>query len=591
MIRLIQIGYAAFWNNQLGEISDDTNYDGNEIFTIPTEKAINEAKLRRDEKRAREQRQYESDMAKIKARKKPIFSEGKTVESARLVPNEDSVIIWLDNCNGQEHDQPNADSGALRQVVKYKNKDTGNDNILKDKSTEATKVSEEISQEKETRNNMRLNINNWRDPIHNSTNLNEARFKLSSVKSCKTRIQQVDAGTIGLNSIGARYQTQLGGSTSQLIINHCASRNLTNGQRSRQMLRAHVGRNVDQRESGEGIRTRRVEDQQPQEFESTRSNNSSENIFGFLSQLIQQLPIGIRLLTGNTVTMFCLNNSKESITIAPLMRRQCNQEISLLEETQVALDLDHYRYISNTRDTTMHEILQYIHRQVCSQAKYVQSRMVQGSYLASLTNLSTTENYQEGQKREGLISSLDSARLAQSDVVHKAERDCNAEDMLRREYASLTNGSKTQKQRLGAAFRIDLPFCFENKDGEKLFRQLLQARRLNSNAVVRVISNWSSQRRIHISGLTLLAGYLKRIHKQPENLLDLEQAQIPIANYFEDAINQKCSDISVKNQRCALDVLFKFMGYSEQQIQFDIVKQLMRKFRMRLRKSNKEKQI
>ncbi|KAA6403793.1 MAG: hypothetical protein EZS28_000686 [Streblomastix strix] len=51
MMRLIQIGYAAFWNNQLGEISDDTNDDGDDIFTIPTEQAIKEAKQKRDEKR------------------------------------------------------------------------------------------------------------------------------------------------------------------------------------------------------------------------------------------------------------------------------------------------------------------------------------------------------------------------------------------------------------------------------------------------------------------------------------------------------------------------------------------------------------
>ncbi|KAA6353808.1 MAG: hypothetical protein EZS28_050665 [Streblomastix strix] len=83
-MKLIDIGYAAFWNSQLGEILDDTNDDGDGIFTIPTEQAIKEAKQRRDEKRSKEQRSYESDMAKIKARKRPTFSEGKTVESARL---------------------------------------------------------------------------------------------------------------------------------------------------------------------------------------------------------------------------------------------------------------------------------------------------------------------------------------------------------------------------------------------------------------------------------------------------------------------------------------------------------------------------
>ncbi|KAA6362718.1 MAG: hypothetical protein EZS28_041755 [Streblomastix strix] len=162
-------------------------------------------------------------------------------------------------------------------------------------------------------------------------------------------------------------------------------------------------------------------------------------------------------------------------------------------------------------------------------------------------------------------------------MVYKIERDYKTEDMLRREHASLINGSETQKQRMGAAIWIDLPIFSRSIDGEKLFRQLLYARGLSSKAVDRVISNWSSQWRIHIAGLTLLVGYLRRIHQQPENLLNLEQPQIFMANYLEDAINQKCSDNSIKNQRCALAVLLKFMGYSEQQIHTDLVKQLMRK--------------
>ncbi|KAA6361891.1 MAG: hypothetical protein EZS28_042583, partial [Streblomastix strix] len=185
----------------------------------------------------------------------------------------------------------------------------------------------------------------------------------------------------------------------------------------------------------------------------------------------------------------------------------------------------------------------------------------------------------------------DSTRMAQSEVDHRAERDHKTEDIFRREYASLINGSETQKQRLGAATWIDLPFFSGSKDGEKLFRQQLQARGLSSNAVDRVISNWSIQWRTNISGLTLLVGNLKRIHQQPEYFLDLEELQIFMANYLEEAINQKCSDNSVKNQRCALAVLLKFMGYSEQQIHSDLVKQLMRKIRMRLRQTDKEKQI
>ncbi|KAA6359013.1 MAG: hypothetical protein EZS28_045460, partial [Streblomastix strix] len=215
------------------------------------------------------------------------------------------------------------------------------------------------------------------------------------------------------------------------------------------------------------------------------------------------------------------------------MRRLRNQERGSQKDAQGAWDLDFYRRICDTREPTMHEVLQYLESQ---------------------------------QSQEGMSfnSNLDSTRVAQLEVVHGAKRDRDTESMLRRD------GSK---------------------DGEKLFRQQLQARGLSSNAVDRVISNWSNQWRRHIAGLTLLAGYLKRIHQQPDYLLDLDQPQIFMANYLEDIISQKCSDNSVKNQRCALAVLLKFMGYSEQQIHSDLVKQLMRKIRMRLRQIDKEKQI
>ncbi|KAA6364160.1 MAG: hypothetical protein EZS28_040314 [Streblomastix strix] len=87
-MKLIQVGYSAFRNGEQGEIPDGRNDDGDDIFTIPTEQAIKEAKQRRDEKRAKEQRSQEQDMAKIKTRKNSTFNERKILGSVRLVPYE-----------------------------------------------------------------------------------------------------------------------------------------------------------------------------------------------------------------------------------------------------------------------------------------------------------------------------------------------------------------------------------------------------------------------------------------------------------------------------------------------------------------------
>ncbi|KAA6404390.1 MAG: hypothetical protein EZS28_000077 [Streblomastix strix] len=50
MMRLIQVGCVGFWNSDLGEIHDVTNEEGVTKFSVPTEQAIKEAKLRREEK-------------------------------------------------------------------------------------------------------------------------------------------------------------------------------------------------------------------------------------------------------------------------------------------------------------------------------------------------------------------------------------------------------------------------------------------------------------------------------------------------------------------------------------------------------------
>ncbi|KAA6389840.1 MAG: hypothetical protein EZS28_014631 [Streblomastix strix] len=56
MMKLIQVGYAAFWKSESGEISQDTNDDGDDTCIIPTEKAVKESKQKSIEKRAKEQR-------------------------------------------------------------------------------------------------------------------------------------------------------------------------------------------------------------------------------------------------------------------------------------------------------------------------------------------------------------------------------------------------------------------------------------------------------------------------------------------------------------------------------------------------------
>ncbi|KAA6383695.1 MAG: hypothetical protein EZS28_020780 [Streblomastix strix] len=117
----------------------------------------------------------------------------------------------------------------------------------------------------------------------------------------------------------------------------------------------------------------------------------------FRQELIYQQPIGIRLLTDNTVTMYCLNKGKGSITIAPLVDKVLKQQYNWTIESshipglsitmpdslsrlsrcgdyaikrevhqkdiQEVWDLDLYRRICDTREPTMHEVLQKVKKE------------------------------------------------------------------------------------------------------------------------------------------------------------------------------------------------------------------------------------
>ncbi|KAA6397162.1 MAG: hypothetical protein EZS28_007313 [Streblomastix strix] len=490
----------------------------------------------------------------------------QNIAARNIASNEEPTSVWLDDRNRQELNQHYADNRVLVLAVEHKNNDNINDNIPKQKNIEATKESDGSSQEKEAHKNKRLCIYNWRDQIHKSTNqtwsvLHKVSLKAAGQGSSQQRLEQVD-------STQQKRETR---------------RNMVDQQTCPQSTFAL------------------------QETQQVISNPDKSFVLWMGATLIkenQQKPIGKRLFADNTVTMYYLNKGKGSIIIAPLV----DKVIKLAEQYSWTIEANHFPGLSSTISdslsrlskcgdyTIMNEVLQMTLKElvILIPIDVIETRANrQCTRYCSISKdkFAVKRNGFKDQEGTGSNSNLDNTALAQSEVKLRAQRDCNSKDMFRREYESPTNLNRAWKQRRGSTTWINLPFFSGSKDGEMLFRQLLQARGLCSNAFKRVISNWSSQWRAHILGLTLLAGYLKKIYLQPENLLNLEQPQIFMVNYLEEAINQKCSDNSVKNRRCALAVLHKFMGYSEQQIHSDLVKQLMRKIRIRLGQTEKEKEI
>ncbi|KAA6362719.1 MAG: hypothetical protein EZS28_041756 [Streblomastix strix] len=163
-----------------------------------------------------------------------------------------------------------------------------------------------------------------------------------------------------------------------------------------------IGGNIDQRESEEGLCALKVERQQFQELQQTGSYSSSESVsriplridlikeywntnthrhlsYNVLSQQEQrikhdrassrqshQVSRTVQLDNRSQPYSWPFEHYTRQLVKVIQMRRLCNQERSPLEDYQEAQDLDLQRHICNTRELTMHEVLQYLQISVLS---------------------------------------------------------------------------------------------------------------------------------------------------------------------------------------------------------------------------------
>ncbi|KAA6396028.1 MAG: hypothetical protein EZS28_008447 [Streblomastix strix] len=172
-------------------------------------------------------------------------------------------------------------------------------------SVEIARTSDGTSQEKETYMNKGLDIGNWRDPIRKNTiqtrhASHQVALKVEGQGSSQQRLEQVDTN-----------------------------------QQERDIRHKVVDQQTDASSSGQGAIL--IKENQENVFahgewkdNNLKSSNQREvtavlkALLEFRQELIQQQPIGIRLLTDNTDTMHCLNQSKGSIMVAPLVDEVLN---------------------------------------------------------------------------------------------------------------------------------------------------------------------------------------------------------------------------------------------------------------------------
>ncbi|KAA6390534.1 MAG: hypothetical protein EZS28_013939 [Streblomastix strix] len=147
----------------------------------------------------------------------------------------DSTGGQLDDRNGRALDHSRVDGRVFVLAVEYKCNNDAYVNILKEENIEVTKTFDGTSQVKDSHKNKRLDIGNWRDPMHKSTT--------------QTRI--------ALHQVTLEAERQ--GSSRYLLINRYTSRDQTGEQQFRQAHPVQDDGITNQKESEEGFRSWRME--------------------------------------------------------------------------------------------------------------------------------------------------------------------------------------------------------------------------------------------------------------------------------------------------------------------------------------------
>ncbi|KAA6354993.1 MAG: hypothetical protein EZS28_049480, partial [Streblomastix strix] len=215
-----------------------------------------------------------------------------------LISNDDTTGVRMDDRNGQEPDQFHADSRVLGLAVEHEGNDNVNDNIPKERSLEIAKTPYKTSQEKEKRKNKGLGIGNWRDPIHKSTiQTRRASHQVAPnaerQRSSQQRLEQVDS-TQQERDTRHNFVDQQACPEPTAVLHE--AKQMDNGPNRCVELR--MGSNIDQREPGE----------------------------------------------NNTLTMYCLNKGKGSITIASLV----DEVLKLAEQYNWIIQVSHMPGLANT---------------------------------------------------------------------------------------------------------------------------------------------------------------------------------------------------------------------------------------------------
>ncbi|KAA6393763.1 MAG: hypothetical protein EZS28_010713, partial [Streblomastix strix] len=127
-------------------------------------------------------------------------------------------------------------------------------------------------------------------------------------------------------------------------------------------------------------------------------------------------------------------------------------------------------------------------------------------------------------------------------------------------------GGQDEEVKEAPATRKNDGYLIRGNRGEELFRQVLNQKNLTSTANRNVINGWHESWRRHRQRLGQFDEYWISQGKRREDLLNVEDSELVIANFISQLEAEDATNANQANCRSALNSLFQLQGFKKEKI-------------------------
>ncbi|KAA6354864.1 MAG: hypothetical protein EZS28_049609, partial [Streblomastix strix] len=147
---------------------------------------------------------------------------------------------------------------------------------------------------------------------------------------------------------------------------------------------------------------------------------------------------------------------------------------------------------------------------------------------------------------------------------------------------------QNEKEKKTSASRPAVDLNTRRKEGEKVYKTVLEQRDLNETSIERAICGWHCIWRRYRQRIGQFKEYWDKTGRDLKEIKDLKDPEVEMINYIDFLIEQNSASANVVENVSAITTLFKAAGPSEQEINGKVLKEVLKRTRAKMKQPIKE---